>query len=355
MEDKMEKGKYHHQIPRVYLKAWGESPYVYYKDKQEGRFRNINNEFGVNYFYAIRPGDSFVRPESLDQFFSRLDSYTVIYEEDHDGQVEDILLDTKEKMNRYWNKSKDWIIKDENGNTITRRDKNVLLTAISQETDNFIEDAWSRQFENLWNKVIQIVKNRLWDIHKKVPQYLAYEDKQTLIEYYMMFDWRKPSGPKRVRESFEKIMSLMPEGFADYPSMQNGHPDDKTLGDVFWHMLLNQNFFELFNNKGMIQTYCDAYLEETTFEFFLDPKERLITSDNPCFEYINSDGKIEPLFVALPGLLIQIATKDPEKPLEYNIFELAETDVDRYNRIIFENGNRIIAKDEKAIIDILAK
>lgn len=71
--------------------------------------------------------------------------------------------------------------------------------------------------------------------------------------------------------------------------------------------------------------------------------------------YRNEDGRIEPLFVALPGLLIQAAKKDPERPLEYNIFEFTDDEVDRYNRIIFENGDRIVAKNEKQITDLWVK
>lgn len=355
----MSKAVYHHQIPQTYLKAWGESVYVYYKEKNEGKIRNIEKEFGVNYFYSIRPGDMFVRPESLDMFFSRLDPYFVVYidkpDDGEEGEVEEVLLNTKEKQNQYWNESKDWIIQNKDGKAIPKAEQNRLLTEISQEKDNYIEDAWSSKFENIWTSVIEIVRDHLWDIHQKKPKSLAYEDKQTLIEYYVMFDWRKPTGPKRVRESFDNVMSLFPDGTNNYPWKQKGHPKDKTLGDAIWHMILNSSFYKFINNDGMMKKYCDAFMKETTFEFYLDSKDRLITSDSPCFEHINEDGKIEPLFVALPGLLIQAAKKDPERPLEYNIFELTDDEVDRYNRIIFENGDQIVAKNEKQITDLLAK
>ena len=162
--------KYQHQIPRTYLGAWGDTIYVYDKAHASGGLRNKDNIFGINYYYSIRPGDLFTRPESLDMFFSCLDQFTIYFVEKDEGEriKEEILLDTKTKLNQYWDEFDAWKILKADGSVLERRQRNIIKTQISQMKDNYIEEAWSQQFEDLWQRIINVVIQRLWSILKKM-------------------------------------------------------------------------------------------------------------------------------------------------------------------------------------------
>ena len=49
----------------------------------------------------------------------------------------------------------------------------------------------------------------------------------------------------------------------------------------------------------------------------MNKKSNKITSDNPCFTFTNKEGFKEPIFVALPGLIISLVKKDSAAPNSY--------------------------------------
>ena len=90
------------------------------------------------------------------------------------------------------------------------------------------------------------------------------------------------------------------------------------------------------------QIYCQSL----TFIFLFSDNKKFITSDNPCFTFINNDGLKEPIFAVLPNLLISLAKKDPDEPNSYKIATLTDEQVDEYNLAIIQNGDLILSCDK---------
>ena len=160
-----------------------------------------------------------------------------------------------------------------------------------------------------------------------------------------MFQWRSYAGNEEARNAFEFLMDIVPE-IRDMETEKPVHKEDKTISDELWHELLLSSYYKYLHGSGVMQKHYEAYRDKLTLLVMLDSSESLITSDVPCFEHIRSEGYREPLFVALPGLLISLAQKDPDAPNSYRIIELTQDDVESYNKIIFEFGDVIVSKNE---------
>ena len=339
----MSQAKNHHRIPQVYLKAWGENVWVYDKSRKSSKPRNIESILYTKFYHSIMPGDLFTLPASLDMFFSSLDSYEVSVP---DKNGNEILLDNKKLLNSYWSEKDKWIIKDITGKLLPRAQKNQLLTSISQKKDNQIEEAWSKEYEAIWGETISIINKTIQRIHYCKKDTMKYEDAQKLMKYFTMFRWRSVQGPEQLKETFDKIIDLFPEEIKDIESIAPGHLEDKSFIEDIWHSILLKYFYEFLAGKGPIQQEYEKMLDSTTFIFRIDPLNRLITADNPCFQYIDSEGIIWPTFIALPGLIVQLAKKDPKHPYEYRIIDMDDIEVKTYNDIVFGKGNLIISTNK---------
>ena len=338
----MPNAKYHHRIPQTYMRAWGENVWVYDKKTCTSDQRNIDSIMGQKFFHSIKAGSIFQTAHSLDCIFGCLDNYSV-YLVDNSGLK--TLLASKEKLNQFWYAHDDWIIEDGAGKVLSNKPKNVLMTTISQAVDNTIEDEWSSKFESDWANNISEIYKRLREIHSGKEVTLTSEAFDTIIRYFVMFQWRSYAGNEEARNAFEFLMDIVPE-IRDMETEKPVHKEDKTISDELWHELLLSSYYKYLHGSGVMQKHYEAYRDKLTLLVMLDSSESLITSDVPCFEHIRSEGYREPLFVALPGLLISLAQKDPDAPNSYRIIELTQDDVESYNKIIFEFGNVIVSKNE---------
>lgn len=339
----MTQAKEHHRIPRVYLKAWGDSVWIYDKSKKKSEFRNIESILSKKYYHSILPGDLFTLPGSLNLFFSSLDTYTVSLPNDNGTEI---LLNNKQLLNTYWFERDRWEIKDTTGRLLPKAQKNQLLTAISQKKDNQIEEAWNNEYETVWEDTIRIINETILNIHFSRNGTMNYEDAQRLLKYFTMFRWRSIQGPEQLKETFDSVVNIFPEEIKSIDSISPGHHEDKSFIDDIWHGILLKYFYEFLSGRGPIQEEYEHMLENTTFIFRIDPVKRLITADNPCFQYIDSEGIIWPTFIALPGLIVQLAKKDPDHPYEYRIIDMDEKEVKAFNTIVYERGNIIISSNK---------
>lgn len=343
----MSEQKYHHRIPKTYLKAWGES--VWYYDKQTGKSekRNIETIMGQSYFHSIKAGSTFQTPKSLSKIFAPLSGLSI--------QYNNIPLSTPVLQNQYWYEYDNWEISN-NGKVISRKQRNVLKTMISQINDNTIEDLWSSKYESGWAETISHVEQVIKEFCNGKKSTLTRDEYEELLRYYVMYLWRSSDGYEEAAKAFDWIMSLFPEG-GNIPLEQPVRPGDKTIKDELWHEYLLSEYQKFLRGAGTMQAQFEAYGKNLTLVVRIDMEERLITSDNPCFEYTREDEIKEPIFVALPSLLITLAKKDPDEPNAYRIIQMGSKDVDHYNKLVFENGNQIISrtdlKDDQAFEDII--
>ena len=96
--------KYHHRIPKTYMKAWcfsGDSVWFYDKEFRESKPRNIGSIMGVNNFHAIKASSIFTTEKALGMIFAPMDGLTA-FNVDEDGEKEE--LRTKKELNaRFYN------------------------------------------------------------------------------------------------------------------------------------------------------------------------------------------------------------------------------------------------------------
>lgn len=175
---------------------------------------------------------------------------------------------------------------------------------------------------------------------------MKYEDAQKLMKFFTMFRWRSIQGPEQLKETFDKVISMFPEEIKSIDSIAIGHREDKLFLDDIWHGILLKYFHAFLSGTGPIQQEYEKMLKNTTFIFRIDTANRLITTDNPCFQHIDTEGIIWPTFIALPGLLVQLAKKDPDHPYEYRILDMSDKEVNDFNTLVFERGNIIISTNE---------
>lgn len=342
--------KYHHKIPKTYMKSWcfsGDSVWVYEKQSKKSKVRNISSIMGENFFYSLKAGSIFTTSKALDIIFDSLSGLT-IYDVQNDGKL--ILLENKEEYNAHFYNFSNWLIQDKSGKNITKKQRNIIFTNISQACDNSIEECWSQKYESRWANYIFEIYHRVLDIKNQELVTLTDEDAHMIMDYFIMFQWRGGQGFDLVKKTFDKIMEYFID-VKDEKTKESYNRNVKTVSDELWHNLQLETYNKYFNNEGFMKLQREMYFQDLTFLFLVDVKERLITSDNPCFTFINHNGYQEPILVALPGLIISLAKKDNNSPDAYKILMMGDDDVKYYNRIIYDNACLIVSKIELVELD----
>ncbi|AAK81455.1 hypothetical protein BJV85_000371 [Clostridium acetobutylicum] len=139
--------KYHHLIPRTYLKAWcynKDSIYVFDTKNRIFEGKNIKKNFGITQFHSIVAGMPICEEEDLKKIYKCLDGYEIYYE----GR----LLTNLMEYNKYYCKFAEWVIKSNNID-ISRKNKNILRAKIDKVKILDIEQLWSEKYEDKWNIV----------------------------------------------------------------------------------------------------------------------------------------------------------------------------------------------------------
>ena len=297
---------------------------------------------GINHFHSIKAGSIFTTQVALDKIFAPLDGYVVINIGDGGNATR---LITKDALNQKFYNYEKWIIMDSNCTEITAKQKRIFHSQITQIYDNSIEEAWSQKYENAWKDTITEINQAVKDIHDKKQIELTDTTYHTIVAYFVMFQWRSKQGYDEARKVFDWIADIVPE-IMQMTIDDSVHKEDRTVADEMWHNYLLSQYHKFLNGDGVMVQQLEQYFEKLTPVFLIDRTENILTSDNPCFTFINKDGYKEHILVALPGLIISLKKKSPNEPNSYLIYEMNSVDVKYYNRVIFENGNDIISKTE---------
>lgn len=143
----MNNQKYHHLVPRTYLKAWcysNDSIYVMNKETKLVESKNIANNFGITGFHSIVAGMPICEYNDLLKIFKILEGYDVFY-------VEKQLRSLEEYNKNYLDFDK-WVIKKE-GIQISNKNKNILKAEIDKVKIKDIENLWANKYEDKWKKL----------------------------------------------------------------------------------------------------------------------------------------------------------------------------------------------------------
>lgn len=333
---------YHHRIPRTYMKPWcfsNNSIWTYKKRTKERRIRNINNICGINHFHSIRAGSLYTNDVALKKIFGFLSSYNI--------KLEGKELNSLEDKNEHFTDFNKWEIYYPNGSRVNRRDRNVIHQNLSQAADTSIEEKWSTEFENDWASISQQLHDTLVKIQNNEYIVLTSYAAEIVMKYFVMFEWRGVYGNPTLSNLWN---SLFIDGFEggsiEIPPKDRVYSFDRTVAEEIKHAFLLRSFDEFFKQTGAMYETYKIYCKNLTYIFLFSQNKKFITSDNPCFTFLNQDNKKEPIFSVLPNLLISLAKKDPNEPNSYKVATLTDKQVDKYNAAIIQNGDLILSHDE---------
>lgn len=332
---------YHHQIPKTYMKAWcfsNNSIWCYDKETKIKKVRNIEKIIGKRYFHSIRAGSLYTNEEALKKIFKALEGFKISFE------GEELL--TLDDLNSKFFEFENWTISYPNGNRVANNAKNQIKQRILSTTANSIEEQWSKQMENEWNNVITIISNKLDQI-KKHLNVLTVEEAETIMRYFIMFQWRGTEGSQVIDDAISLVCNeILCLSNDEIPENERAYSYDSDITKEIKHAFLLKAYDEFFQQKGVMYDALKQYLNKLTFIFLLAPNDSLISSDKPCFTFINKTKAREPIFVAAPNLIISLALKDPNNLLSYKIHNLSNEEIEYYNQKIYENGNLILSSNE---------
>lgn len=329
----------HHRVPKTYMKTWcfsRNSVWTYDKFKRKSEIRNIEKLFRTNYYHSIRAGFLYHTEDSLEKIFGFLKAYRIVYEEKE--------LFSLEELNNHYCDFKKWEIYYPNGEKVNSKDKNVIKKQLESTKVNTIEEQWNIQLENDWPKIVEVLQGILYKLENGDSSYLTNIDADTILKYFVMFNWRGMVGNSSLNEVCHWIFhDVFEDSYIEIPENDRINSYDSCVADEMKHAFLLKAYDDFLNGKGVMYNTYQQYKEKFSFIFLLTKNKTFNTSDNPCFDFISNEGYRVPFFVVSPTIAIELARKDPIEPLMYKVQNLEDDEVNKYNEIIFENGNVILS------------
>lgn len=315
--------------------------YVVKKGKKIVQGVKTSDIGGINHYHSIRAGMANATKEDCDQFFLPLKKYRI----EINGEV------VKDKLE--WNKhfyhffkckgESPWIISktvpNENGkghqwvdigNSQKRRVHSEILKILVRK----IEEDWSKQYENSWRNIVQVILKQINKAPLALNKVPAVKRKE-LITFAVSILWRTLPYPKELVMTLKGIEKAISFDFP-IPKKQRMYPFlDSTKKELYHSYMLNQfrDFLKKKDDKGIIGKKADLYCEKYGVSFKITTSEKpFITTDNAIVEnHLN-------LVFPITPLLLAVIEEVPNQSL-YTIEHLTTNKVDFYNQLLFQNAN----------------
>ena len=348
---RMPQAKYHHRIPKTYLSSWcfsGNTIWTYDKLCNFKKERNIEKICGMNYFHSIKAGSIYATEEDLMKIYSPLADYNVEY----NGKM----LEGPEEFNQYFLDFDEWDIYYKDMSRISKSKRNELKSLLSQTVVNEIEEQWNVTLENDWNNFKNTITATVLDIKNGMHVFLTKKEKDKLLKYFTMYEWRGLIGNEQLNRVFKWLFEELNvlDDFA-IPEEDRVYKYDETVKSEIHHSFLLKAYREFLNDDGVMYKYYEIYKENLTMLFILAPDDfNFITSDNPCFTFENEKGYKEPILPISPKILLSLAKKDPQEPDAYKILDINREEAKCYNKVIYEQGNLILSIDENHLDELIS-
>lgn len=332
-----DEAKYHHMVPKTYLKPWYHNTQSIWVYQNMGfQERNVETVFGENYYHGIKAGSLYTNAKALGYIFGFLWKYIITYE----GRI----VRSKAKLNQFYFDFDKWNIKKWFRREITRKERNVIKARLAQSVFNGIEEEWNRQYENDWSTFIQTTENILEGIQSGKPLMLTTKERRMILRYFVMFDWRGEHGKQWVNDLLARLLENYED--VEIPLAERTYKKDDTLYKEQKHAIYIRLYDQFLHKKGAMFKEYQAYCKQCTLMFWLAPNGNFITSNNPCYRYVNELGQETPTFIALPNLAITLVKKNYEEPNAYRICVLNDRQVEYFNYQTMKNGTRMVFKEK---------
>ena len=329
---------FHHFLSKTYLRSWGYSKkavWTYNKSANIAEPKKLKCLIGQENYHRINAGSLFITPEIADHMFACLNNLSVEYR----GERITANLELNECFPYFHN----WIIRTCDNQIIDENRKQEICNEVKAKFDDSIERDWDRQYENWWpiyiKRIFAILES--YRNNSKVP--LDFKDIDFMFRCYIMYDWRCQSESNSVSLAFDLVETYAePLTKIRIPPEFRYNEYDDTLLDEIKHAYYLREYYNFLHGSGQMYDQLNLYEQNFALLFLISGKERFITCESPVF-WIN--GK-EPVFIALPKLIISVMKKDTRNPQRYYYRFLSDDEVMFYNKAIFLHGKTIIGFDE---------
>lgn len=326
----MSKEKYHHLIPRTYMKSWkhgSNSVYIIKKGTPTIlRQRNIDNIGGVNYYHSIVAGMINASPEECAVIFDPLKNLKI----EHEGQE----IKSPYYINQVFYDYDSWNIYYPNGSKVPKGKKNELKQCIKNNIILDIEKKWADNYEHSWK---EIVSKLPWKLYNGKDAFKSSEiNRKEFIDFIVSLDWRSENSNKYFTEVVDRYTSLL---FEDHiiPQKERTLPFIKNISTEIKHGLLLNTFKGFQSGKGIMSIQANEILKKGSLHFYLaGDQTEFITGDKPVL-YEKIENKIVIFFPVNPKVVCIIAKN--EQPDKFYFGKLDDTYTKSFNKRLKENCN----------------
>lgn len=329
--------KNHHLIPQTYMRAWkhgvSRKSKVYTVDKGAngvGSSVKTKDIGAIEDYHSIRVGSVIVTNDDCVEFFKPLSNYQVLI----DNMIETDLKMLSENFYDYDN----WIIQNDKGQIVSENQKNTLKKEILSIHVKYIEDEWSRQYENYWNSTKDTIVSEIDSNPNK--QRIHAVKREDLIKFMVSMNWRTLPYPPKLQDILDsffdpKIWGVDPKQVF-IPEDERQYPFLKTFYEELSHSYLLKLFREFLDKKGHMMDQATKIIDDMGIELLLAPQNgEFITSDNPVCWFTNSNGDKEYIFPITPSVACSLKKGISKK--EYIVQQLTKKELISINNELKNN------------------
>lgn len=322
----MADSKKHHLVPRVYLRRWTKSGNTLHSvDKTTRKIKdcNIGNICTENDYHSIKAGMQCAEEKDLQIIFKALESYNIFYKGEKIYKLDE--------YNKYYYDFDNWDIKNKDGTAVSKK---KIKSEIGKVKITEIESLWSEKYEDKWNKIVNIIEQRVKDSKGDTIDKFY---KGFIIKWTIAMNLRGYIGSEYINEAFDMVKEYIPLDDIDIPYNERIKSSQDTVEDEIKNDLLLKIYREFLNDRGEFYDKARDYIKNINLEFIVaDGNEKFVTSDNPSFFY--KQGNIYThIMPVTPTILIRFFKLKNEDKNKYYLSRISEKEVKAYNKLIVDN------------------
>ena len=323
--------KYHHLIPRTYLRAWANASdtlRVEFKNKP-GHItdRNVDRIAGINDYYSIRAGMPICTESDAETIFQPVKDYIVEYKGEQ--------LQTPLQLNHNFSNFSEWTIKRHDGTIVS---KNRIKREIDKIKVKDIEVNWSSKYENLWKDEVKKIETAVLSApNGNIPAF----DKEYLMRFYTALDWRAFKSSFLFETYYKQLLQAAFDNTV-IPFDQRILPSIKTVEEEMRYYLLLKFYRDYLNDTGVIYTDAMVSLSRMNLHFLIaSGSVQFFTCDTPAFVHNSSNGLSVCVFPITPKILM-LKGKCIDEPDNYYVTHINDKEVIYYNIAIRNSATTFI-------------
>ena len=265
------------------------------------------------------------------EIFSSAENHIIEY----DGKV----VDDPVVLNKLFHDFDNWSIRKADGSPIGNRERNILQTKIKNAKIHEIEDSWSEKYESNWNYAVkQIQEQIICAPDGPIPSF----NKQFLLEFFTMMDWRGFYSNLKFEEAYDEAFSILLGSFNESRNEQS--KEQQIVYRDLKRQYLLKKYREFLSGDGLMYKVVQESMLYTSIHFLVAPLGvRFVTTDTPAFTHV-FEGKGYAEMMPLTPQILMVKGKKGDDDDDYWVTHLTEADVEKYNMIIQEHATEFVVQ-----------